>query len=156
MSKNDQSNATDKAMQTAPKAEWEKVDASVMTLVNYARPSTMEHDGVKLIPGPNKVSLRWWAKAISTHKIIQTLVDEGTLSEIETGRGDTSVALKDLPPAAAKSMILETTNKELLEQWKDSENSGKKRKAVIDAIDGQLAELNKGPQFRNGDPSKNA
>lgn len=121
-------------------------------IVNQTKPNLLHVNGKKLMPGPNKVDLKWWSEA-RKHPSIQKRLDAGTIIEeqdfdemmAETEQGENTEAestldvslLKDMKANQAISVVKETTSIELLTAWLGVEE----RASVVKVIEKQIAEL---------------
>lgn len=121
-------------------------------IVNQTKPNLLHVNGKKLMPGPNKVDLKWWSET-RKHPSIQKRLDAGTIIEEQdfdemmeaTSQGENPEAestldvslLKDMKANQAINVVKETTSLELLQAWLGVEE----RASVVKAIEKQITEL---------------
>lgn len=96
-----------------------------------------------LVPGTNDLDEKQAKSFKEALKVPlnQKLID---LKEIEVvgGLGETQADhLSDLKVEDALSLVVDSYNLESLEKWLDEENSGKKRKTLVAAIENQIEDI---------------
>ncbi len=118
-------------------------------IVNYKRPGVHNAEGIILKPGANAVDVKEWAK-VRVHPMIKMAIESGeiveesevdesmftTMTKDEDQAGEDSI-LSGMKIPQAKGLVEETTDLELLNRWKRTEN----RNQVIGAIKAQLEKV---------------
>lgn len=108
----------------------------------------VRHIGVRLIPGVNKLlshQVKSFEKA-SGHKLNKLLIESGEIEVVgRDGEDPENANFADLNADQAIALANETFTLDLLEEFKEQEQSGKKRSTVLKAIDEQIAELTSRP-----------
>lgn len=102
--------------------------------------------GVSLPPGVTVIEDDELWQRTRNHRLVAALLRDGELEEEYR-------ALGDMHAAQAVKLIKETWHIPVLRQWKHQETTGKQRRTVLEAIDGQLDELTrpKSPPKELGD-----
>lgn len=109
-------------------------------LIMYKKPNLRGIGPITLKPGLNDVPAALWQEAQKTYgPSITRMLDDGLLEVLEGKAGDPLelADLAKLPERKAIKLVTETVDDGVLTQWHESE----RRKAVIAAIENQLARL---------------
>jgi hypothetical protein len=97
-------------------------------LVKYNGKSLYFVEGLRLLPGNNSLPAVEWERAKAANARLRYRLQEGIIEELP-GEGE----LPTGEPAALK-MVAETVDKELLEQWEESEKRPKVAKSIADRL----------------------
>lgn len=97
------------------------------------------YQGIRLIPGVNKINDKDWEKFIS-HPLNRQLVDDG---EIEPKTDSTSKprSLANMNAGEVAALIKDTHDLNLLDDLEKEEKAGQSRKGTLTLIEKQRAEI---------------
>ncbi|MDF2657769.1 MAG: hypothetical protein K0Q94_560 [Paenibacillus sp.] len=107
-----------------------------------------KYQGIRLIPGVNKINDKDWVKFVS-HPLNQQLVDDGEIvpqiapDKQEREGGIKPRGLVDMNAGEVAALVKETFDLQLLDELEAEEKSGEYRKGVLTAIEKQRAEIQK-------------
>jgi hypothetical protein len=104
--------------------------------------------GIRLIPGVNKLDEGDWEKFIS-HPLNEKLVDDGEIvpqiapDKQEKEGGINPRGLVDMNAGEVAALVKETFDLQLLAELEEEEKAGENRKGVLTAIEKQRADIEK-------------